>query len=100
MNVQLAIDTAEGEVDRLRAQEELRRDLAIGATAGDGAGNAHLLRRELLGIVVARAIDRAGGAELGARLVAPQGGAEPFEDLEGLAQALARLDAAPGSMQA
>ena len=83
-------------------KKQLGRHLAIGATAGDGAGDAHLLRRELLGIAVARAIDRAGGAgSLGARLIAPQGGAEPFEDLEGLAQALlARLDAAPGSMQA
>ena len=45
---ELAIDVAQVEVDRARAEEELARDVAVGAPLGDELGDLHLLRGELV----------------------------------------------------
>jgi hypothetical protein len=45
---ELAEDVAEVEVDRPRAEEQLRRDLAVGPPFGDEAGDLDLLRGELV----------------------------------------------------
>jgi hypothetical protein len=44
----LAEDVAEVEVDRPRAEEQLRRDLAVGQPLGDETGDLDFLRGELV----------------------------------------------------
>ena len=84
---ELAVDARQMVLDRLRAEEERRGDLAVRQALGDELGDAPLLRGERLG-GVARALGRlprAGETQLVARAGLPRLGPEPLEDLEQVA---------------
>jgi hypothetical protein len=100
VDVELAVHAPEVELDRLRAQEELGRDLAVLRPSGDREGDPQLLGGELVGPVDGRALDRAGRAKLGAHPFTPRRGAELLEDLQGVSELIPGGDAATGAVQA
>ena len=95
MDVELAVDACQVELDRLRAEEERRGNVAVRPSLGDLKRDLKLLRGQLLGRRGIASGDRlAARSQLAACLLRPGGRAEPVEELNRAAQMLTRLDAA------
>jgi hypothetical protein len=83
------------EVDRARAQEQLRGHLSVAETAGDETGDLHFLRGQLISSArVALACRLATRSQLTPRALGPGERTECLEAVERDAQVLARLDPA------
>src|ERR1700721_243625 len=76
VDVELAVDLAEVELDRLGRQEQVGRDVAVGRAALYRGGHAQLLPRERV-VVPLPAPPGSGGAQLGLGLPGPGAGAQP-----------------------
>src|SRR6266536_1431259 len=81
-NAELAVDTREVRLDRLRTDECRLRHLAVRQAGRRQLGDESLRLREL----VRRATPRRDARELGACALDPRRSAEPLEDLERLGQ--------------
>jgi hypothetical protein len=90
---------AQVELDRLRRQEQLGRDLAVGSSPPHRGRNAKLCRSQPSAVRCAAA-PRARGAELGLRLPRPGRRPQSLETAQCLPEAIARLGASARAMQA
>src|SRR5215207_7519226 len=98
--VELAVDAAQVEVDRLGAEEQGRADLPVGLALGGLERDLQLLRRQLLAVArLAAPEPLAGGAKLGRRALCPRPRAEPIEFVVRGAQLAACVDPAAGATQ-
>jgi hypothetical protein len=94
VDVELAVDARQVELDRLRAEEERRGDVAVRSALSDLKRDLKLLRGELLGCRGIAPGDRLPArSELAACLLRPGRRAEPVEELNRAAQMLSRVDA-------
>src|SRR5262245_25933528 len=98
VDVELAVDARQMELDRLRAEKERRRNVAVRLSLSDLQRDLELLRGQLLGRREVASGDRLSArSQLAACLLRPGSRAEPVEELDRAAQMLTRLDAAPGA---
>jgi hypothetical protein len=90
VDVQLAIDAAEVELDRLVAEEERGADLLVGLSLGHLQRDLKLLRRQLLGLEGLPAGERlAARPQLATRALGPRPRADSLEVLKRPPQLLA-----------
>jgi hypothetical protein len=82
VDVELAVDACQVELDRLRAEEERRGNVAVRPSFGDLKRDLKLLRGQLLGCRGIASGDRLSArSQLAACLLRPGGRAEPVEEL-------------------
>src|SRR6476646_6325707 len=94
VDVELAVDACQVELDRLRAEEERRGNVAVRLSFSDLKCDLKLLRGQLLGRRGITPGDRLSARpELAACLLRPGSRAEPVEEFNRAAQVLACLDA-------
>ena len=96
MDVELAIDASEVEVDRLRAQEELAATSLFVAPAATALATLISCGLSSSGSATRRRSDRARRAQLGIGLPDPGLRAELVEDLQRRPQPFTPLDPTPG----
>src|SRR3954452_3521512 len=97
---QLAEDVAQAEVDRARAEEELRGDVAVAEPLRHTLGDLHLLGRQLVQSArIAPASALPAGARLPLRAFGPQATPERFEGLERRSQMATGVPAPPRPAQ-
>src|SRR5919108_1886390 len=97
VDVELAVDPAEMELDGLVAEEQGRGDFLVRPSLGDPEGDLQLLRRQPLALARRPSPEPfAAGAQLGARAIFPRRGAESLERLERCPELPARHDAPAG----
>src|SRR6266536_1719039 len=99
-DAKLPEDVPQVEGDRARAEEELRRDLAVGQPARDELRDLELLSGELAsgaGVSFPRRL--AARAQLHTRPLRPQRRSKPLEGIERRPQMHTRVDAAPAATE-
>ena len=100
LDAQLQEHLAQVVLDRLRAHEQLRGDVAVGGAGGDELGDPQLLRREVVDRRrVALASGLAGRLQLAPRPLGPQRRAHALEGVERGAQVSPGVGLAPLAAQ-
>jgi hypothetical protein len=82
VDVELAIDLSQVELDRLGRQEQVGRDVTVRRSAPHRRGHAPFLRRERTIVVLRRPDAPARRTQLGLGLAGPGVGVQPFESIQ------------------
>jgi hypothetical protein len=82
VNVELAIDLPQVELDRLGRQEQVGRDVTVRRSAPHRRDHAPFLRRERAIVVLRQPVAPAGRTQLGLGLAGPGARVQPFESFQ------------------